>query len=109
MRKLKCKTEDGVRKELAIYCLVYNLVRSVMVKAAKRQNVTPDRISFIDTIRWLTLAEAGEEMPVLVVNKKRPDGHEPRVIKDLQDTYRKMTKPRSVLKKLLKNQEKVAN
>jgi hypothetical protein len=106
MRKLKCKTEDGVRKELAIYCLVYNLVRSVMVKAAERQKVTPDRISFIDTIRWLTLADSGEEIPVLVVNKKRADRHEPRVIKDLQDTYRKMTQPRSVLKKLLKKQGK---
>lgn len=106
MRKLKCKTEEGVKKELAIYCLVYNLVRSVMVQAARQQKVTPDRISFIDTIRWLTLAEVGETIPVLVVNKKRPDRHEPRVIKDLQDTYRKMTKPRSVLKKLLKKQGK---
>ncbi len=25
MRKVKSKTPDGVRKELAIYCLVYNL------------------------------------------------------------------------------------
>jgi len=54
MRKLKCKTEDGIRKELAIYCLIYNLVHAVMVKAAQQQGVTPDRISFIDTIRWFT-------------------------------------------------------
>jgi hypothetical protein len=105
MRKLKCKTEDGIGKELAIYCLVYNLVRAVMVKAAERQGVTPDRISFIDTIRWLTLAEIGEEIPELVVNKKR-DRHEPRVIKDLQDTYRKMTRPRRELQKELKSQGK---
>ncbi len=105
MRKLKCKTEDGIRKEMAIYCLVYNLVRAVIVKAARQQGVTPDRISFIDTIRWLTLAELGEEIPRLVVNKRR-DRHEPRVIKDLQDTYRKMTRPRSVLKKELKRQGK---
>jgi hypothetical protein len=107
MRKLKCKTEDGIRKEMAIYCLIYNLVRAVMVKAAAQQGVTPDRISFIDTIRWLTLARLGEEIPKLVVNKKR-DRHEPRVIKDLQDTYRKMTRPRSELQKELKNQGKSA-
>ena len=101
MRKLKCKTEDGIRKEMAIYCLVYNLVHAVMVKAAQQQGVTPDRISFIDTIRWLCLAELGEEIPRLVVNKKR-DRHEPRVLKDLPDTYRKMTKPRSELKKDMK-------
>jgi hypothetical protein len=97
MRKLKCKTEDGIRKEMAIYCLIYNLVRAVMVKAAQQQGVTPDRISFIDTIRWLTLAQVGEVIPRLLVNKKR-DRHEPRVIKDLQDTYRKMTRPRSELR-----------
>ena len=105
MRKLKCKTEDGIRKEMAIYCLIYNLVRAVMVKAAAQQGVTPDRISFIDTIRWLTLAELGEEIPKLVVNKKR-NRHEPRVIKDLQDTYRKMTRPRGELRKELKSRGK---
>lgn len=101
MRKLKCKTEDGIRKELTIYCLIYNLVHAVIAKAAAQQGVTPDRISFIDTIRWLCLAQAGEAIPKLVVNKKR-DRHEPRVIKDLQDTYRKMTRPRSELQKELK-------
>jgi hypothetical protein len=105
MRKLKCKTEDGIRKELAIYCLIYNLVRAVMVKAASQQGTTPDRISFIDTIRWLTLAELGAEIPKLVVNRKR-NRHEPRVIKDLQDTYRKMTRPRGELQKELKTQGK---
>jgi hypothetical protein len=106
MRKLKCKTEDGTLKELAIYCLVYNLVRAVIVKAAAQQGVTPDRISFIDTIRWLCLAQVGEDIPKLVVNKKR-NRHEPRVIKDLPDSYRKMTKPRSVLREELKKQGKI--
>lgn len=101
MRKLKCKTEDGIRKELTIYCLIYNLVHAVIAKAAAQQGVTPDRISFIDTIRWLCLAQAGEAIPRLVVNPKR-DRHEPRVIKDLQDTYRKMTRPRSELQQELK-------
>jgi hypothetical protein len=103
MRKLKCKTEDGIGKELAIYCLIYNLVRAVIVKAAAQQGVTPDRISFIDTIRWLCLARVDEAIPKLVVNKKR-NRHEPRVTKDLQDTYRKMTRPRSELQKELKKQ-----
>lgn len=103
MRKLKCKTEDGIRKELAIYCLIYNLVRAVIMKAAAQQGVTPDRISFIDTIRWLCLAQVGESIPKLIVNQKR-DRHEPRVIKDLQDTYPKMTRSRTQLRKELKKQ-----
>ncbi len=106
MRKLKCKTEDGILKELATYCLVYNLVRAVMVKAAAQQGVTPDRISFIDTIRWLLTAAPGEPIPRLVVNPLRPNRHEPRVIKDLQDTYAKMRRPRSELRKALKTQGK---
>jgi hypothetical protein len=104
MRKLKSRTVEGVRKELAIYCLVYNLVHQVMMEAARRQETTPDRISFIDTVRWLLSAEPGEEMPQLIVNPLRPDRHEPRVIKDLQDTYTKMTRPRNELRKALQKQ-----
>jgi hypothetical protein len=99
MRKLKCQTVQGVYKELAIYALVYNLVHVVMMEAARRQQVDPDRISFLDTVRWLLSACPGEEMPALIVNSPRPDRHEPRVIKDLQDTYRKMTKSRAYLRK----------
>jgi hypothetical protein len=104
MRKLKCKTEAGVLKELAVYCLVYNLVRAVMVKAAQQQGVTPDRISFIDTIRWLLTAAPGEDIPPLVVNPLRKARHEPRVIKDRHATYPRMTKPRSELRNALKKQ-----
>src|SRR5205823_140839 len=60
MRKVKSRTESGVRKELAVYCLVYNLVHAVMMKAALCQGVTPDRISFIDAVRWLLSAAPGE-------------------------------------------------
>jgi hypothetical protein len=98
MRKLKSQTVAGVHKELAVYCLVYNLVHAVMLKAAAKQQVTPDRISFLDTVRWLLSARVGEELPTLLVNPRRPNRLEPRVIKDLQDTYRKMTRQRRYLR-----------
>lgn len=98
MRKLKCRTVVGVQKELAVYALVYNLVHAIMLKAAARQQVEPDRISFLDTVRWLLSASPGESTPDLTVNPRRPERHEPRVIKDLQDTYRKMTKSRAYLR-----------
>jgi hypothetical protein len=101
MRQVKCKTVEGVKKELAVYCLVYNLVHAVMLEAARRQKVEPRRISFLDTIRWLLSAEPGEALAKLVVNPHRPDRHEPRVIKDLKDSYRKMVKPRHILKREL--------
>jgi hypothetical protein len=98
MRKLKSMTPAGTRKELAVYCLVYNLVHAVMAQAAARQNTTPDRVSFLDALRWLLTAAPGEAAPDLVINPRRPGRHEPRVLKDLQDTYRKMVLPRHVMK-----------
>lgn len=98
MRKVKSKTAQGVLKELTVYALVYNLIHLVMLRAAEHQGVPPDRISFIDTLRWLISAEPGEPLPHLVINPYRPHRHEPRVVKDLQDTYTKMTRPRSQLR-----------
>lgn len=99
MRRLRSQTVAGIHKELAVYALVYNLVHLVMVEAARRQRVQPERISFLDTVRWLLSAQPGEELPTLLVNPKRPNRHEPRVIKDLQDTYRKMSKSRAYLRR----------
>lgn len=101
MRKVKSKTAEGVRKELAAYALVYNLVHAVMCAAAARQGVTPDRVSFVDTVRALLSAEPGGPPPQLIVNPKRPGRHEPRVVKDLQDTYTKMVRPREELRREL--------
>ena len=99
MRRVKSRTADGVRKELAVYCLAYNLVRAIMVRAADRQRTTPDRVSFLDAVRWVLSAGPGEELADLVLNPRRAGRHEPRVIKDLQDTYRKMTLPRSQMRR----------
>src|SRR5215217_7095944 len=101
MRRVKSQTADGVRKELAVYALVYNLVRAVMARAAARQDTTPDRISFLDAVRWLLSAAPGDDVPDLVINPERDGRHEPRVVKDLQDTYRKMTLPRKQMRRRL--------
>jgi DDE family transposase len=102
MRKLKSKSPEGAMKELAVYCLVYNMVRAVTTAAGLRQKVDPERISFIDALRWLLLAEPGVPIPDLIVNPLRPNRHEPRVVKDRDDTYTKMTHPRNELRKALK-------
>ena len=99
MRRVKTRTADGVRKELAVYCLAYNLARAVMAQAAARQGTTPDRVSFPDAARWLLTAGPGDELPDLVINPRREGRHEPRVIKDPQDTYRKMTLPRRQMRR----------
>jgi hypothetical protein len=108
MRKVKSKTAQGVQKELVVYALVYNLVHAVMLRAAQSQGVGPERISFIDAVRWLLSAQPGESLPDLLVNPRRPDRHEPRVVKDREDTYTKMTRPRRELRKSLKSTGKGA-
>lgn len=102
MRVLKCKTPDGVKKELLAFALAYNLVRLVMAEAARRQEVEVSRISFIDALRWLLCAAPGEAMPDLVVNPLRPDRHEPRCIKRRAKQYDLMTRPRAELRKRLR-------
>ena len=59
MDVLRCETVAGVLKELAVFALAYNLVRSVMGESARRQGVAPERVSFVDAVRWLIGCEAG--------------------------------------------------
>ena len=101
MDVLKCQTVDGVLKELAVFVLIYNLVRLVMLEAAKRQEVEVDRISFIDALRWLVSARPGDELCELVVNPHRPERYEPRVRKRRPKVNSLMTRPRAELKKAL--------
>lgn len=101
---LKCKTVDGVLKELIVFALIYNLVRLVMWEAAKRQQVDVERISFMDALRWLASADDGEPLPSLVVNPYRPKRYEPRVRKRRPKPYSLMRKPRQQLRKELLSQ-----
>jgi hypothetical protein len=101
MDVLNCKTVDGVLKELAIFALAYNLVRSVMVESARAQGVTPERVSLIDAVRWLIGSEEEADITDMKVNPHRPGRAEPRVKKRRPKQYRRMTKPRSVLRKEL--------
>ena len=100
---LKCKTVNGVLKELIIFALVYNLVRLVMGQAARRQQVPSDRISFIDAARWLAAARDDEALPLLIVNPHRPYRYEPRVRKRRPKQYPLMQRTRQALRKSLAN------
>lgn len=98
---LKCKTVDGVLKELHVFALVYNLIRTVMLEAAWRQKVAIRRISFVDAQRWLCCAKPGAELPRLVINPDRPHRVEPRCIKRRMKQYDLMKKPRHILRQRL--------
>ncbi len=104
MDVLRCETFVGVHKELLMFVVAYNLVRRVMVEAGRRQGVGPNRISFVDALRWLREARPGDELPRLKVNPERPCRNEPRVRKRRPKQYPLMTKPRAVLRKKLGRQ-----
>lgn len=108
MDVLRCKTPEGVRKELAVFAIVYNLVRAVMLEASRRQEVPVSRISFVDALRWIKHAKPGDVLPPLIVNPHRPDRVEPRCRKRRPKEYDLMNKPRSELRKKLKKQRKNA-
>jgi Transposase DDE domain len=101
MDVVRCQTVDGVQKELMMFALAYNLVRVVMLEAARRQQVDVDRISFTDAWRWLRSAQPGEQLPALLVNSRRPGRIEPRVKKRRPKQYPLMQRPRKELRKAL--------
>jgi len=106
---LKGHDVETVKKELLVFVLVHNLVRLVMVQAARRQRVKPHRISFIDAMRWLQPPKPASPLPPLVVNPYRPDREEqPRCIKRHMKEYDLMTRPRAELRKLLKKRRDAA-
>lgn len=105
MDALKCKTFEGVLKELTVYAIVYNLVRMVMGEAARRQGIPARRISFVDALRWLSSSSPGTPMPELVVNPHRPDRVEPRCKKRRAKKHPYMIRPRSILRQRLLEQQ----
>ena len=94
MDELHCQSEAGVRKEVAVFCLVYNLVRLVMLEGAQRQSVAVTRISFADALKWMRHARPGRQMPMLLVNADRPGRLEPRAVKRRWNKYPKLTRRR---------------
>jgi Transposase DDE domain len=103
MDVLKCKTVEGVLKELTVFTMVYNLVRLAMIEAGRRQSVPAQKISFIDALRWLLAAVAGDPLLPLKVNPDRPGRLEPRVRKRRPKQFPLMKKPRHILRKQLIN------
>ena len=108
MRTLKCKTLQGVRKERLIFLLVYNLIRMAMLRAAWRQGVNVNRLSFADTLAWLRYGDL--TMPVeLKINPTRPGRLEPRAIKRPSRSFPHMTRSRAELKSQLYEKYRVAS
>jgi len=117
MDMLRTKSPDMIHKELAIYFLAYNLIRSLMSQAARAYGGDPLRLSFKGTLQHLNtflplLALANTRQRAtyfdtllrLVAREKLPDRPhrvEPRVVKRRPKCSRWMQQPRAVLKQQL--------
>jgi hypothetical protein len=102
---LRCQTVEGVQRELAMYAVVYNLIRLVMLEAAHRQEVPVQRISFVDAARWLAAAVQGNPPLELRIIPDRPGRFEPRAVKRRPKAYDRLKQPRDVLRDRLRKQK----
>lgn len=117
MDVLRCKTPSMVRKEIYIYLLAYNLLRSLMWSAGTTYNTPPLRLSLQGTrhhllnfVAKLEVANFKKRLRLyltllkIIVHKAIPDRparSEPRVIKRRPKAYPRLTKPRHELRKQL--------
>ncbi len=116
MDVLRCKSEEMVRKEIAMHQIAYNLIRLWMQVAAEQHGVDPQRLSFAGTqqrllavlpmlpllrtrraqrefvmhlLRWI----AADTLP------HRPNRHEPRAIKRRRKSFPWLVHPREQARK----------
>lgn len=93
MEVLSCKTPEMIEKEVWIYLLAYNLIRMLMIHAARSAEVLPRTLSFRHTIQlWLAWTRYGppcnamelSDLGTLIAEKRvgnRPGRIEPRAVK----------------------------
>ena len=97
MSMISAKTIQGVQKEVLAFILLYNLIRKVMLEAARCQGVPPDRISFIDAMLWLLYSAPGMPLPKLMVNPCRTRNAQPRQLKNARRRFSQLKHPRATL------------
>jgi putative transposase len=103
--------------------LGYNLIRSKAAAAAMLHDVQPREISFTSTVQfvlaewsllakqWITTTQMMEfaETMLQAISRctvgNRPGRIEPRVLKRRPKPYKRMTKPRNDLRKMLRNSQ----
>jgi putative transposase len=108
---LSCQTPEMVRKEIWTHLLGYNLMRTVMARAARQKQIKPREVSFagavqtVDAFRWLLLLLPQEKLAIAVdallkavgTHKvgNRPGRCEPRKKKRRPKSYPRLMKPRA--------------
>jgi Transposase DDE domain len=89
---LRTKSVANVRRELLLRMIAYNLVRIVMLEAARQRKTAAQRVSFADACRWLLLSQlCGVSLLTLLINPVRRRRPRPRKLKYRGKNYRLLT------------------
>jgi hypothetical protein len=117
MDVLRCKTPEMVRKEIAMHLLAYNLIRTVMARAARLHGLAPREISFKGALQTLNafrmnyrtasgtmgervLAQLYAAIASHIVGN-RPGRFEPRAVKRRPKTLALLNVPRHIARNRL--------
>jgi hypothetical protein len=93
---LKCQSIAGVKRELLMYQITYNLVRLTMLRHAIDTGIRVNRVSLIDAMRWLWMRLIGlPGVSRLIQNPQRPGRYHPRVRRRRMKEYDLLTQPRA--------------
>lgn len=100
MDRLKCRSVEGVARELMMFALIYNAVCVVRAKTARSMKTDPTRLSFIDTLRGMLVAgpAALANLDPLVKIKRwpnRPPRVQPRQLKRKHSGFLVMIRSRA--------------
>ncbi|MBW7895748.1 MAG: IS4 family transposase [Opitutaceae bacterium] len=110
---LRTQTPAMIDKEIQLQAIAYNLVRLLMLEAARQHDVPPTRLSFKGTVSTLrafahlfaTSAHAATRryedlLAALACDPVplRPDRSEPRAVKRRPKVYQLLTKPRRAMR-----------
>jgi Transposase DDE domain len=96
LKSFSCKTPQMVIKEMWIYFLAYNFIRSIMLESALCNNIPPRQLSFKHTLQLLSnqillLGKIAYQNLLTLIGKKRIGNREgriePRAIKKRQNGY----------------------
>jgi len=111
MSVLRCKTPGMICKELWMYLLAYNLIRTLMARAAEQAGIEPREVSFTGAVQTLNafapaleLADEPERSRLWEILLRmmarhrvgdRPNRYEPRAVKRRAKPIALLTIPRN--------------
>lgn len=102
MDRLKCRSVEGVARELMMFALIYNAVCVVRARTARELKTDPMCLSFIDTLRGILVvgpAALANLAPLVKIKRwpTRPPRVQPRQLKRKHSGFRVMIRSREQL------------